>query len=257
MQCSWLQFVQQSSWRAVISLIPCLLLTAGCTLQQSPLSLIYNPNLQDVKWVWQVKQATQPGSYQIDGETDLPDRTQLTIAALRYLYPAVAAAQRASQEPTYAILDYQTATVEAGRWQTQLDLWRTAPDGTFQETWQLEQQSLALRFNPQADVVFLVTLAPLDQLSGLQNQLAAQGQQFSNQVLHRNAAGEHYAQSQQTLSLSLPSGRTRTPPTDLNSENFGWGRRYLIPQEPQNPTRLEQPTERQSDAPARPEAVLR
>jgi hypothetical protein len=247
----------QSSWHAVLPLISCLLLTAGCTPPQSPLSLIYPPKLQTVQWTWQVTKADQPGRYQVAGQTDLPNRTQLTVAALRYLYPAVATAQQASLEPTYAILDYQTTTVEAGEWQTQLNLWQTAADGTFQENWQLEQQGLALRFNPQSDVVFLVTLAPIDQLPALQNQLAVQGRQLAQQSLRSSEDGERYAQSHQTISLALPSGRTSAPAANLNAENFGWGRRYLIPQEPQNPTRLEQPTERQSDAPARPEAILR
>lgn len=242
-------------WRIVCKIVPILLIT-GCSSAQLPTILWQNRALQDVALKWQVSPISQPGSYQIAGQTDLPDRTQLTIAALRYLYP-VAANKKLNANPTYTILDYQSAVVESGKWQTRLNLWQVAADGTFQENWQMEQQGLATRFNPQSEVVFLVSLAPIEQLSTLQQQLATQGQQLHHGLLRSSSTGERYAQSQQTLDIALPTGNTLAPPPQLEAENFGWGRRYLLPQEPQNPTKLEQPSDRLTTAPARPEEFLR
>lgn len=242
-------------WRIVSNIAPVLLIT-GCSQAQLTAILPQNRPLKDVALEWQVNSISQPGSYQIAGQTNLPDQTQLTVAALRYLYPA-AANQKLSANPTYAILDYQSAVVQSGKWQTRLNLWQVAADGTFQENWQMEQQGLATRFNPQSDVVFLVSLAPIDQLSTLQQQLANQGQQINRSLLRSSSTGERYAQSQQTLKIALPTGNTLVPPPQLEAENFGWGRRYLLPQEPQNPTKLEQPSERLTNAPARLEEFLR
>ncbi|NJO78472.1 MAG: hypothetical protein HC827_08055 [Cyanobacteria bacterium RM1_2_2] len=257
----WAQFQQPKRkfrsyvWRTVGNIVPVLLI-AGCSQAQLPVILQQKP-LQNVDLQWRVNQSSQPGSYQIAGQTNLPDQTQLTVAALRYLYPLAAANRKLNANPTYTILDYQSAVVQSGKWQTRLNLWQVAADGTFQENWQMEQQGLATRFNPQSEVVFLVSLAPIEQLSTLQQQLASEGQQINRSLLRSTSIGERYAQSQQILAIALPTGNTLAPPPQLEAENFGWGRRYLLPQEPQNPTKLERPSDRLTTAPARPEEFLR
>jgi hypothetical protein len=230
---------------------------AGCTEVQLPTTIIPARQLKEIALDWRVNETSQPGSYEVSGKTNLPDRTQITVAALRYLYPIAATARRFNTRPTYTILDYQSATVERGMWQTQLDLWQVAPDRTFKENWQLDQQGLAVRFNPGEEVVFLVTLAPIEQLPSLQQQLAQKGQKLADGTVRSSAEGERYAQSQQTMIIPLPTGGTLSTSAQVGTENFGWGRRYLIPQEPQNPTRLERPNTRQTDAPARLEEFLR
>jgi hypothetical protein len=89
----------------------------------------------------------------------------------------------------------------------------------------------------------------------LQQQLSTQGRMLASQAIRRTD-GELYIQFHQTQALPLPSGGTKPLPL-LEAENFGWGRRYLIPQEPQNPTQLERPTQPKTDAPTRPEEFLR
>lgn len=241
----------------LLSVTPCISLMTGCTEIQLPTKLIPARQLKEIMMDWHVNQTSQPGAYEISGKTNLPDRTQLTVAALRYLYPIAATARRFNTDPTYTILDYQSVTVEQGTWQTQLNLWQIASDRTFKENWQLDQQGLAIRFNPSEDVVFLVTLAPIDQLPALQQQLAKQGQQLAKSTVRSSTEGEQYAQFQKTLAVALPTGSTLASSAQVDTENFGWGRRYLIPQEPQNPTQLERPKTRQTDAPARSEEFLR
>ncbi len=233
------------------------LLLAGCASTQLPftLPLMTNSQPKAVNLDWQTLPLAQPGAYRLSGKTDLPDQTELTILAMRYLYPAAAAAQALNPRPTYSILDYQSAVVEQGSWQTQLNLWQVGADGSFQESWQIDPRQFTVRFAPTEQVIFLVTLAPIDQIVSLQQQLLAKGQMLSNRSI-RSANGESYVQFHQSQALPLPSGGTERPP-QLEAENFGWGRRYLMPQEPQNPTQLERPTQPQTNAPTRPEEFLR
>lgn len=245
------------SYSIIFSIIPCILLSTGCSQGQLPAVLVQNKQLREIVLDWQVQNSAEPGAYQLAGKTDLPDKTRLTVAAFRYLYPAAAQARKLHSNPTYAILDYQSVDVEQGKWQTQLNLWQVAADGTFQENWQLDQKRLATRFNPGQEVVFLVTLTPIEQLSTLQQQLAAKGQALDDGTIRTTADGEAYAQAHRTLNVDLPTGSTTTSRPQLEAENFGWGRRYLFPQEPQNPTQLERPSEPITDAPARPEDFLR
>jgi hypothetical protein len=227
-------------------------LISGCEqLQLSNLPvLLQNQSFKNVSLDWQIER-TQPGGYEISGKTDLPEQTQLTVAALRYLYPAVPSV---TAKPTYMILDYQSATVKQGKWQSQLNVWRTATNGSMQENWQLDQQELAMQFQPDANVVFLVTLAPIEQLTNLQRQLASRGERLASGMICSTETGERYAQSHQILAIAVPKGEAANP---VKAENFGWGRRYLMPFEPQNPTQLERPTERQTNAPIRAEEFLR
>lgn len=252
----WLNRIYRSCC-LIASITPCILLSTGCTPVELPAALIHNKPLKEIALDWQVDKLTEPGTYEIAGKTNLPDRTQLTVAALRYLYPVAAAARKLNDNPTYTILDYQSVTVEQGAWQTQLNLWQVDADKTFKENWQIDQQGLAMRFNPGDEVVFLVTLTPIDQLLDLKQPLSTKGQTFQSSRIRTTPEGELYAQSQQTLTIELPTGKSTSASPQLQAENFGWGRRYLIPQEPQNPTQLEQPNDRQTDSPARPEEFLR
>jgi hypothetical protein len=231
-------------------------LLTGCEQVQLHPLLLQNKSLKDVALKWRVERTAQSGTYEVSGQTDLPNRTQLTVAALRYLYPITAKA-RSFSKPTYAILDYQTVTVEQGAWQTQLNLWQVAPDQSFKENWQIDQQGLATQFQPEADVVFLVTLAPIDQLVRLQQRLANHGEKLASGMVRSTSEGELYAQSHQILPVALPTGSTVSTAFRPGIGNYGWGSRYLIPYEPQNPTQLERPSERQTNSPARPEEFLR
>lgn len=207
-----------------------------------------------------------PGTYTIAGSANLPDQTEMTIAAVRYLYlgvPVGVAAQYGASEqlnpnPTYSVLAYQTVQVNQGKWQTDLNLWQVAPNGSFQESWQLEQPRLKLALQPDANVIFLATLAPIEQLAQLEQQLNRQGLKLESGIVRTTAEGQRYAQVNQLMSIALPTGTTAPPslPT-LEADNFGWGKRYIIPFEPQNPTRPQLPAQRQTNAPSAPNEFLR
>lgn len=207
------------------------------------------------------------GVYAIAGETRLPENTQITVAAVRYLavdelpadkLPVDSLLVNSSQynpTPTYSILAYQSAKVTKGKWQTQLDLWQVARDGKYQESWQLEQSRLGVSFKPSEKVMFLATLTPADDLSALEQQLAKRGMRLSSGTVRSTSEGQRYAQVNQSLAIALPTGKT-APPTSAEEANFGWGDRYLIPQEPQNPYDLQFPGDRQTNAPPMPGEFL-
>ncbi|MBD2091544.1 hypothetical protein H6F67_17005 [Microcoleus sp. FACHB-1515] len=197
-----------------------------------------------------------PGIYAVDGTANLPDGTKINVIALRYLKPGNAASAKLNPNPTYSILAYQSVEVKQGEWQSDLNLWRIARDGRLQENWQQEQERLGITFAPDEQVLFLATLDPIENLSQLEQDLKAQNLQLAKGAIRTGRDGLRFAQVDYLMAIVPPTGRTAPPPIDPNTENGGWGRRYLIPQEPQNPTPIENPTERQTNAPSRPEEFL-
>lgn len=200
-------------------------------------------------------QSGQSGRYTLSGKANLPENTEITVAAIRYLQPE-GAIVKPNPDPTYAILAYQPVVVKQGQWQTQLNLWEVAADGEFQEAWQREQDKLGLTLQPAPEVVFLATLAPSEELSALEQELAKRGIRFPNRSILSTTEGFRYAQAQHSMAVALPTGSTTPPPPRPEDDNDGWGDRYIIPQEPPNRVELELPEERRTDAPPRPEEFL-
>jgi len=201
-----------------------------------------------------------PGAYTIAGNTDLPDNSKVAVAAVRYLYPANQSAQNLKLNPTYSILDYQAVEVKQGKWQTTLNLWKAAPDGRFQETWQFDQAQLRVPFKPVKEVVFLATVAPVrlvDQLRSLEQQLAKQKMKLDAQLIRTTAEGQQYVQVSQTQTVPLPAGSSKPPVSRPEELNGGWGNRFLMPKESQNPYKLELPAERKTNAPMASQEFLR
>lgn len=205
----------------------------------------------------QVTSTARPGVYTVAGKADLPEGTPLTVLAVRYLNPADPASVRLDPEPTYSILAYQSAAVKQGQWQTQLNLWQVADDGRFQETWQLEQARLNMSLKPEADVIFLTTLTPIEELAHLEQELAKRGIRLPSDSILSTTEGFRYAQVEQVMAVALPTGRTTPPAPRPEDDNDGWGDRYIIPQEPPNPTNLEFPNTRTTNAPPAPQEFLR
>jgi len=248
--------------------LPLLLFSTGC-------NRLWLPQLSDLPLTMHIT-SVEAGVYAIAGETRLPQDTQITVAAIRYLsvddLPAnkppadksltdnLIATDGTAQfnpTPTYSILAYQSAQVAQGKWQTQLHLWQIAKDGKYQESWQLEQSRLGLSFKPSEKVMFLATLTPVDNLSALERQLARQGLRLADGTIRSTPEGQRYAQVNQFLAIALPTGKTAPPTPRAEEENYGWGDRYLIPPEPQNHHDLQFPSDRQTNAPPMPDEFLR
>lgn len=238
----------------------------GSCIPQPPLSLppLFwhqdTPRLSGIGFDVRITPTQKPGVYNVTGGTPLPDKTPLRIVALRYLHPSTPANQALNPRPTYSILDYQPTQVHQGRWQATLHLWRVAPSGKYQEAWQLEQQKSHLPLKPDDKVLFLATVTSgpqSDVITTLQQELARQNKVLNSQQLRVTTDGQRYLQVSHDQAIALPTGGTTPPPLKPEDLNGGWGRRYLIPPEPKNPTRVELPNHRRTNAAPAEEEFLR
>lgn len=188
----------------------------------------------------------------VTGTTNIPDQSRIAVAAIRYLRPNQPAVVSLNPNPTYSILDYQDVKVNKGKWQTTLNLWKIAPNGQFQEVWQLDQSKLGLELEPETEVIFLATVEPTDSLSELEQQLGKQGIKLVSTLVRNTSEGERYLQASQVLPIELPTGQTTPPPPRPGEMNGGWGPRYLLLPEPPNINNYERPTKRRTDEPLSP-----
>ncbi|TVP65707.1 MAG: hypothetical protein EA342_13735 [Leptolyngbya sp. LCM1.Bin17] len=195
----------------------------------------------------------EQGTFELTGDTNLPDDTRLMAVALRRLNPDHLLGQ--SETPTYSILAYQPVTVSQGRWESRLSLWQVAADGRYQEAWQIQNQALNLDATPQETVQFAITLAPRHLIA------AAASREPSNfhppaSLVRVTDSGEPFLWVEQSLTVGLPVGST-TPPDELAlRSNGGWGDRYLLVPEPPLPYTLEPEDQRQTNALPTPQEYL-
>lgn len=246
-------------FKGLVCIVFLLILITGCsqlpfTARQLP-SLL--PNLStEANFHLQVMSSGRAGVYTLAGNTNLPDGSRITVAAVRYLRPDKQQSQSQTPNQAFSILDYQDVKVNRGKWQTTLNLWKVAPSGQFQEAWQLEQSKLGITFAPETEVTFLATVAPTNSLSELEQQLEKQGVKVASRLVRNTADGEQHIQASQILSIALPTGQTTAPqqlPEDING---GWGPRFLLIPEPPNINNFEKPNQRRTNAPLSPAEFL-
>ena len=232
------------------------ILASSCTPAQRT-KLLFRPQLDFDKadLSIQVESTGRPGEYALFGKADLPRGTELTVAAIRYLHLSQSPLQT-NPRPTYSILAYDVVKMQSDSWQTRLPLWQVAPDGVFKETWQINELDLQLAVEPDDQVLFLVTLAPIHNLQEIERQLASGNQQFASQFVQISPAGSRYLQTGQTLIVDLPSGKTNPLSDRPEDINGGWGNRYLPLPDPPNTRQLEFPDHRQTNAPVAQEELL-
>lgn len=236
-------------------LLATLLSSCSAILLLKPSSRLSSANLD-----FKVAPSSSPGTYSISGNTDLPEGSQVRVAALRYLHADSQASRDLNPKPTYAILAYQTAEVQQGKWQANLNLWKVAQDGKFQETWQLEQPQLKMTFKPDSEVVFVATNAiesRADLVQRLDQQLKKQGKTLENGLVLTLPENQRYIRASQLLAIALPTGSTTPPGIRPEDINGGWGNRFLMPEESQNPIKLEMPENRRTNALPSPQEFLR
>lgn len=212
------QKIQPIYYRSKLSVIFLLLaLCVSCSHGKPP----------DTTLAITVQPASNPGLYTVTGTTNLPNKSQITVAALRYLRPKNQEFFSSDPQETYAILARQIVKVSQGKWQANLNLWQIATDGRLQESWQVNQSQTGLLLNPVSEVSFVATFDPAGQFLSTEKQednivnLKGSLVRFTNE-------GLPYLQAIQNLKIALPVGRR--PPPILKDEdlNSGWGKRYEI-----------------------------
>lgn len=186
----------RSRYRQLVSLLLLLVLVI-CTSCAA-----INQDSASVELSIRQAQATgRPGAYVVSGNTTLPDETRITVTAVRDFESAEA--------PIYAILDRQFTTVKRGSWEAALNLWQPAPDGRFQESWQLS--GLSAPADPAATVTFLATLDPANQPAGFRDQVEAEDSATQASLVRFTTDGEIYLEASRQVNVPLPSGRTAPP----------------------------------------------
>lgn len=241
--------------RGGVTLALLLVLTTGCSevsLKAGQLPTLFPDLSTDANFQLSVTQRERSGVYTVAGTTNLPDKSRIGVAAIRYLQVGKSQSQNLKPHQTYSILAYQDVEVNKGKWQAALNLWKVAPNGQFKEAWQLEQSKLGLSLKPESGVLFLATVAPTDSLSELESQLQKQGIKLVSNIVRNTVEGEQYVQASQVLTVALPTGQTTAPPQRPDDLNGGWGPRYLLIPEPPNTNKFEQPNKRRTDAPLVP-----
>lgn len=171
----------------------------------------------------QVDPAKNPGEYTITGNANLPENTRITVMAIRSL--EVADPQFPEFYSYTSILDRRFAEVRDRQWQTQLKLWQVAPDGQFQEIWQLDRSRWTFDPSPAAEVTFVALLEPDSQIPALRQEFQAQGPPSTEDVVWLPTERSWYVQATQSLPVTLPTGKTKPPQLKAEDINWGWGER--------------------------------
>ena len=245
--------------RGVVSIVLLLFLNTGCSQLQSTIKQLpaLLPNLSsDANFQLRVTPSGRSGVYTVTGSTNLPNKSRITVAAVRYLRPNQPVSPQLTPNHSYSILAYQDVKVNEGKWQTILNLWKTSPDGQFKEAWQIEQSKLGLKLAPEPEVIFLATVDPITSLSKLEQQLGKQGIKLVSSIVRNSTEGEQYVQAIQALPVGLPTGKTTPPSQRPEDINGGWGPRFLLIPEPPNTNKFEQPGKRRTNAPLLPDELL-
>jgi len=195
------------SWLLISALL--MLGCSGCASLSGQLSQSLTPALEFRMNA--VQPADRSGLYSVSGQTTLPDKTQITVSAIRYFKTAAAS----NKSPSYTLLDRQFAKVSQGTWQTKLNLWQTADgklqEGKPQEAWQSSLQNSSVQ--PLPEVVFLATVDPTRQPDSLQKQLDHLDASQQISLVRFTPDGEQYVQVSQTLAIPAPVAKGVTAKT--------------------------------------------
>lgn len=183
------------------------------------LNLAGNSNVAPVSLeIQQISPTSQPGHYSAIGSTNLPDQTQLTISAVRYLKDTDAASVANSTSKPYAILDREFVKVENGQWQSELSLWEVADNGRYQEVWQLDSEGTA-QLAVAPNVIFLAVVEPGAIDEQVEQRLAPQVNS-NNPLFGFTDGGDLYLQAAKEVPVKLPN-QTATA-TLINDRESPW-----------------------------------
>lgn len=230
--------------------LPLLVLSSGCSpaLNRANMMLFSPPLELTIRQV----EASSPGIYTVSGSTTLPDQTQITVSAIRYLQPEIGLTSSAESAPAYSILDRKMAEVNQGNWQTELSLWQVAPNGKYAEPWQLGDTDIT--YEPGTTVTFLATLDPANQPSNLQSRVENLDPNQQVALMRFTTDGELYVQASETLTVNLPTEVTTPSAPPAPSANASPAVTEVTPRS-SSPTATE--GWQQTSAPLSPEHLLR
>lgn len=199
-----------------------------------------------------VQPTGRPGVYTVNGTTNLPASTKLAVAAIRDLSSENKQFGN-SEDNNYSILAREWVEVTNGKWQTTLNIWQVAPDGTYQEPWQLNSSVPGINIEAAPDVKFIATFDKASQSSELETPPLRGGLvRFTND-------GQQFVQANQTQAIDIPTGKTAPPINRADDINDGWGDRSQIAPVPGSTggSRIPAAQTPQTNTPLRPSEFLR
>lgn len=197
------------------------------------------------------------GTYTVSGTTSLPSKTKITVSAVRYLVEGANPETNSETDIPYAILDRQIAEVGQGNWQAELNLWQIAPDGKFQEAWQLSQQDANVIFNPDANVTFLATFDPVNQPENFKAEVEKLDTSLQAALARFTPDGELYLQASRMMAIALPTGQTTPPQTSRLTDGVRRSKRTAASRTSQANATQESTSWRKTTAPLKPDEMLR
>ncbi len=197
------------------------------------------------------------GTYTVSGTTSLPSKTKITVSAVRYLVEGANPETNSETDIPYAILDRQIAEVGQGNWQAELNLWQIAPDGKFQEAWQLSQQDANVIFNPDTNVTFLATFDPVNQPENFKAEVEKLDTSLQAALARFTPDGELYLQASRMMAIALPTGQTTPPQTSRLAGGVRRSKRTAASRTSQANATQESTSWRKTTAPLKPDEMLR
>lgn len=198
---------RRQTFLKVLSLLAIFLICGGCAQMNFSKNSSAPSNLSLA--VDQIQPSNRPGVYTVSGQANLPDQTTVTVSAIRQLNSST---NQNGAKPEYSILSRQQTQVNGQNWKVDLNLWQVAPDGQYQEAWQLTQPATKTALTPTSSVLFLVSVNPAGQSSALTQQIDNLSQTNQSNLVQFTAEGDPYLQASRSLPVALPTGQTTPPP---------------------------------------------
>ncbi|HEY9762441.1 MAG TPA: hypothetical protein V6D07_07945 [Trichocoleus sp.] len=192
-----------------LPLVLTVLISYGCSSPQNLVNISANPSPIQLT-IEKIESSGQPGTYTLRGKAALPDKTRLSVSAIRDFALSSVAQETDADAPQYAILDRKFTVVDQGVWQSELTLWKIATDGRYQESWQMEMPVPPEGSSPDPRVSFLVTLEPSTFAKVVDRKLEASLNKTQSPLLSFTNSGEPYLRVTQAMAVALPTGRTQT-----------------------------------------------
>jgi hypothetical protein len=197
-------------WQTLLKIVPILavfLMCSGCAQLNFSRNSSASSGLAFA--VDQIQPSNRPGIYSVSGRANLPDKTTVVVSAIRQLNST---ARQNGAKPEYSILSRQQTQVKGQTWKVDLNLWQVAPDGQYQEAWQLTQSAKRIESAPNSTVLFLASVNPANQPPELTQQIENLTQASQGNLVQFTAEGDPYLQASRSLPVALPTGQTTAPP---------------------------------------------
>ncbi|NJM47672.1 MAG: hypothetical protein HC860_17155 [Alkalinema sp. RU_4_3] len=171
----------------------------------------------------EVSPGNSSGSYNLSGQTNLPNPTRnklrpnevntVIVQAIRTLRPSPQAKQLSNSQPIQVVVARQQATVTNGTWQTTLNLYGTNGNNQPLESWQTNQNLSLKGFEPDQQLAFVATTPPLDPNLKLATPKPEEAP-IPDSPLKIDASGRYYLKAEKTSAIAPPAPNSKTSAID-------------------------------------------